>query len=440
MAAMPSRKKSSRRRQWIRPAYADAFQCIGPACEDTCCSGWSVFIDKDTYAKYQTIPDGPLRTIIDHRLEVTGSANAFEFARVRLEDGGSCPFLAGDRLCSIQKAHGEEFLSRTCSQYPRAAKMVDGVEERTLLLSCPEAARLVLLNRDLVPSANQEASRTGAWSGFRSSLADNHATSAVECFGLVRTFCVLVLQDDSYPLWQRVLLISMFAKRLETITSQGQWSLVPAMLHEHAGIVVGDRLKPALHSIPGQPLAQLGVLLTLIADRAGAARNHDRFTQCMDEFASGIRFRPGAAAAELVGNYAESFAMHYLPWLATHEFLLKNYLLNYVFAHLFPFGKSGAEQGRHPFREARLLCFQFGLLQGLLAGMARFHESSFGEVHAVKLIQSFSKTVEHNSGLLNRIELYFAQCGLNDIDGIAALLQSPAQGAVIATQRPVLPV
>ena len=31
------------------------FKCIGGECEDTCCAGWSVSIDKKTYKKYTNL-------------------------------------------------------------------------------------------------------------------------------------------------------------------------------------------------------------------------------------------------------------------------------------------------------------------------------------------------------------------------------------------------
>lgn len=30
----------------VRPAYADKFRCVGPACEDSCCVGWRVDLDQ----------------------------------------------------------------------------------------------------------------------------------------------------------------------------------------------------------------------------------------------------------------------------------------------------------------------------------------------------------------------------------------------------------
>jgi lysine-N-methylase len=37
------------------PRYVQSFECIVPACPDTCCSGWSVPIDHETYRDWQTI-------------------------------------------------------------------------------------------------------------------------------------------------------------------------------------------------------------------------------------------------------------------------------------------------------------------------------------------------------------------------------------------------
>src|ERR1700739_3682469 len=41
-----------RRREYFTPEYAGRFSCIGSACEDTCCTGWGVPIDRQTFEKY----------------------------------------------------------------------------------------------------------------------------------------------------------------------------------------------------------------------------------------------------------------------------------------------------------------------------------------------------------------------------------------------------
>jgi lysine-N-methylase len=39
--------------QRIQPCYGSTFQCIGSECEDSCCHGMSVLVDKKTYESYQ---------------------------------------------------------------------------------------------------------------------------------------------------------------------------------------------------------------------------------------------------------------------------------------------------------------------------------------------------------------------------------------------------
>ena len=46
----------------LQPQYVAKFQCIGPACEDSCCIGWRVQIDKDTYQNYRKCSDDELRS------------------------------------------------------------------------------------------------------------------------------------------------------------------------------------------------------------------------------------------------------------------------------------------------------------------------------------------------------------------------------------------
>ncbi len=430
----------------IRPRYADSFRCIGPECEDTCCQGWSVFIDKPAYAKYQTIPDGPLRTIIKQHLECTGNASDFEYAQVKLNSAGVCPFLSEDRLCAIQKEHGESYLSLTCSQYPRVRKTADGIEERTLLLSCPEAARLVLLDQQLVP-LKENGQSTG--SRYHELSANNttsswQASTPLSYFLPVRNFAVLLLQDRSYPLWQRVFLLNMFCKRMEALTDRQEWNRIPTLLSEHSGIIAGGSLRVALNAIPAQTLLQLGIVMTLIEERASSGKNQ-RFAECIEDFARGIGYQPGSTAIDLVQNYIDAYDGYYAPWLEKHGFMLENYLLNYVFGHLFPFGKGGHEQGLHAHRESHLLCIQYALIKGLLVGMAGYYQSSFSSDHVVKLIQSFSKAVEHNAGLLLRIENFFEINGLKDTQGIAALLRdglpyAPAQAPIVTAQIPISPL
>ena len=37
------------------PDYFKQFKCIASECEDTCCAGWEIVIDDDTYDMYKSV-------------------------------------------------------------------------------------------------------------------------------------------------------------------------------------------------------------------------------------------------------------------------------------------------------------------------------------------------------------------------------------------------
>ena len=141
----------------IHPTYADSFRCIGSACEDTCCQGWNVPIDQATWEKYENLPQGTLNDQIRASLKVqppptnpTPAGSKPVFAIIQMNSENVCPLLSNERLCSIQSALGESFLSHACAIYPRIVHSHAGIAEKALSLSCPEAARLVLLTPNLL--------------------------------------------------------------------------------------------------------------------------------------------------------------------------------------------------------------------------------------------------------------------------------------------------
>ena len=47
------------------PKYYDKFKCIGSECPETCCQGWPITIDKQTFNKYQKLDNCNLKKKAD---------------------------------------------------------------------------------------------------------------------------------------------------------------------------------------------------------------------------------------------------------------------------------------------------------------------------------------------------------------------------------------
>jgi hypothetical protein len=122
------------------------FRCLGEACEDDCCHGWSVPVERLTYARLKDrLPEGELRASLVRARRPREDAS---YASMRLDEHERCAFLAPSRLCSLHGRFGAETLPAICASYPRTAARAGDTVEVHGFLSCPEMARLALLADD----------------------------------------------------------------------------------------------------------------------------------------------------------------------------------------------------------------------------------------------------------------------------------------------------
>jgi lysine-N-methylase len=145
--------------------YLTRFRCAGSACEDDCCHGWQVQVDRPHYELLERAMSGTPAARAEFEgavtLEPAPSRTEARHGRIGLKvlvDGCPCPFLDGQKLCSVQGRYGEQVLPQTCSTYPRSIHLNGAGLEVWGTLSCPEVARQCLLPddaMDLVPAGRE---------------------------------------------------------------------------------------------------------------------------------------------------------------------------------------------------------------------------------------------------------------------------------------------
>jgi len=412
--------------QKIQPLYGSAFHCIGTECEDSCCHGMSVLVDKKTYEVYQAFPENRLGDSVKRYVSILpAGATESLYAKIQPDASGRCPFLSAERLCEVQKEYGSELLSATCSTYPRALNSVEDEFEVSLYLSCPQAARQVLLDADATRAMGDARSDHFRMDQFsRLTSGDGPIHKPTRYFWEVRDLVVAMIQDRRRPLWQRLFLLGMLCKRLNEVGAEEE-DAVPEILSSYWEIVASGALHDKLEKVLAQPAVQLDVVLRLIDHRIRAGSCGQRFLECFNEFLQGIGYSAGSTSASDAFHYVEAEAKYCAPFFAAHPHILENYLLNYVYRTLFPFGREASAHitPQGIFDEYMLMVTQYALVYGLLVGVAGHAREAFGEEHVVRLVQSFSKAVEHSPSYLKEINQLIASRGLGGPQGIAALLR-----------------
>lgn len=124
------------------PSYYKKFKCIGKECKHNCCIGWEIDIDKATMDKYSGV-DGELGARLKKSISKRG-----EYPHFILGKGKRCPFLNKDNLCDIILEKGEGYLCEICDAHPRFKNFFADRVEIGIGLSCEEAARIILNEKE----------------------------------------------------------------------------------------------------------------------------------------------------------------------------------------------------------------------------------------------------------------------------------------------------
>lgn len=128
----------------IVPNYYKKFKCIADKCQHSCCIGWEIDIDEDTYCKYKSV-QGDLGKRLNENTQLLDGIACF-----KLGADEKCPFLNENSLCDIILNLGEESLCQICNDHPRFCNFYEGATEIGLGLCCEAAAELIISQNEKV--------------------------------------------------------------------------------------------------------------------------------------------------------------------------------------------------------------------------------------------------------------------------------------------------
>ncbi len=177
--------------KFILADYVKNFQCDGKICNSRCCQDWQVQVDAETWQKYKNDFDADFLANFE--------TSAENLTVIKTDTQGKCAFLGADFLCKIQKAHGEIFLSAICSSYPRVTyKISDKIFQQSMTLTCPVAAKLILLRNDkikFIPTENYSA---------RMIVDFTDRIDNAENFLQLQSSAIEILQDRNFSINKRL--------------------------------------------------------------------------------------------------------------------------------------------------------------------------------------------------------------------------------------------
>lgn len=355
------------------PEYMSRFMCIGGSCEDNCCIGWDVDIDKATYMKYQKVSHPQMKRELERYIRRNPDCydETIDFAFAKLDAHKRCSFLNADHLCMIQKHLGEPYLSNVCGTFPRIYNRIDGNLELSATLSCPEVARHVLkepISMQLIEvsdpvrvpiityDVNQRDSR------FRGKLPSK--------LRFVRDKCLSFFEDECLDLREvnkRLAEMGCFLQEALRCEKENRVNLVESIsiepiqekLHDSASlkrfVTLSDKLIRHLHEV--------------------GASDSPRYI-ALSKKASNGDYQKGRENLD--------------AFFSVHPHVMNQYFKNHIFKSLFPFS-----EGSNVEEATLLLLSRYLIVNRELSGLA-FNRDEFGMDMVVSYLGSFSKVIEHH--------------------------------------------
>lgn len=407
----------TRRIQALLPLYAQRFSCIGADCEDSCCSGWKVTIDKKTFNAYRRAQNPKLASRLEsHVKRIRSQASDGSYARVELlPDSGDCGLLE-EHMCSVQKELGEDKLSDTCFAYPRSIHEAAGLYQQTLTLSCPEAARLALLAEDAFEITTQDiAVRTGTVKNLKA-----HWGLTVEQMNDVRFFCVQIVRSEGFELWQKLAVVGLFCESLTGALKNDEQQRVTDIMQETRALIGSEGLAAMFESMQSHYDIQAVTFAMLWQAKGQQVR--PAHLPVYEAMAAGLGADPQTgqlAEAQLVARYEQGLALLPLA-LQLAPALLENYVLNEMLHECFPFGLGGDD----PQAQFLRLATRFGLVRFMLAVQCRADAPLPSPRALTRTVQVFARRFQHDEAFASQVNSCFANAGWNQLDKIFKLLQS----------------
>ena len=355
----------------------DEFSCIADSCEDTCCGGWGIQVDKKTFKEYNKLKKKSKKDkdfFTNNIIKNNHSKNQFDFGVIRLDVNGNCAFLNNDRLCSIVLEYGADALCETCKKFPRQFSYYksSNIQEVSLSSACPEATRKIIGNNKKISFNVSEENKFNLLS-----YVQNNDSSSLDLYAFeIRMTIIKILQSELYLLKEKIQLVGLLCNKL---IKEKNIHFVPQLLIDFESVLQTKINIPreSLNSKFSFDLMQL-----IISTKRSTNIKFNSYIKDVSEII-GINedeFNNMKIELKDIDDKVNDI----------YKFSLENYLVNYVYKNNFPMKNNDLVYNYY------LFVIHFSLIKLML--MAQFKKNGgISKYTLVGVIYSVGRALEHDS-------------------------------------------
>ena len=360
----------------LEPFYYEKFKCVGGKCIDTCCRGWDISIDKDTFLKYREVKD-EFGKKLNNSIEITeGDSNKHEYGKFILNDFG-CPLLNEDKLCEVFINLGEESLCDTCTYYPRVCiSMKDENIEKNLGLSCPEVARILVNHKgkfDFILKDSEEEKL------YINNMTYDCNENLYELLWESRSFAIDIVQLSELLIYKRLILLILLGGRLQKVIDSKNISDYKNVIDQFANEIGGFATMGEINDVNNFVKIQLIYNIIEPDNNLGNKKSIGL-----------LSFIDGKTIDQIKEEVSEK-EKKFNKYIKDKEYIFENYMVYLLYTYFMK-----ALENRNLHKQIITIMIEYACTKLLL--MSRWLENGeeLSEEDFVDIIYSVSRTLEHS--------------------------------------------
>ena len=402
---------------YFQPEYVGKFKCDGSKCNARCCKNWSIFIDKKSYQKYPP--------------EVTAHMkfNSERDKYLMIMTGKNfCPLLTEDNLCCLQRDYGEDFLSQTCATYPRLTFDFGNFFERSLTLTCPLAAELVLFQEEPMQFEYVEVPEKIHSNGGKIQFGavqtlDGFAELMLE----IQIAQISILQERTLSIDQRLIMLGFFLDKLDELKSKEVFTEAEAvnLIRDLKNLIAVYESKMFLHEqvprmiqiVAFDVRKFIGLMLNLLesfyGDRGVKLTKEDG--KILDAVVETLEIKPDesncVSLSKIAAKY-ERLAVARKKFFEKYSAFLENYLVNELFINVYPWRLKESLAKNYAVFVTSYKIFELIFFSATRGGFE-------SKTDLLKIVDLFERQFYHTSFFTDKILAHF-----KDIEDVFPIMES----------------
>lgn len=388
----------------LKPFYYDDFKCIANDCIDSCCIGWQINIDENTYKKYKKVKGIFGKELNNSINRIRSKSSKLDYGKMKLKDK-RCSMLNEYNLCNVYINLGENYLCNTCKIYPRNIHKYGEFYERNLNMSCPEVARyLVNFKNDFSFNMDEEE---------LSDLDKDyivHKSYDENLYNLIwnsRSLAMEIIQFKEIEIWKRIIFLKILTDKVQKLIDEENYENYQKVLNAFRYEITNIDIIHSLDKIKLVPNVKINFIKSVIDISIKGEIGNEKYGNLIEEYNK--LFINNNDVDESIDFILEK-ETEFNGYLKSEYGIFENLLIYLIYKYFMK-----ALYTKDLNKEINKVVISYAMIKMLLLGRYNANENKLDEEDFVEVFYVFSRVIEHKPGFLNRLYNGIKEAGYDKI-------------------------